>query len=561
MTIIVRGLITKAVMPPKRALGTNRLTASERQIVNTYRQAVNGLTSNIDTAALSRALSSQNIGAAVQSFDWGQFGNVMSTTRLPLLQQITQTGKAEAKALTDVVGRYAFDVTDPRATSWAAARSGELVVQISDQIRDQIRGIITSSFVNQIEPREVRRELEQTVGLFDRWANAVTNQYDRNVSQFVGNGMSLSDAQTKAGVLADSYRDRLIEARASNIARTEIMTAANQGRMISWMQAGDAGLIDLSTAYKEWIAEDDACPDCLDIVEVSGVIPVDEPFDSGDDMPPGHPSCRCTAVLVPADQVDPEVLAAQDAARAERDSASQSNVEELTSETYDTTTTDQTDTTNNEPFTDMASAIEAAGIDNLESAYNILEEYGGQYGLGQIPEMFGYTELPTAVSQAEFDNLIANGAPDLYRGTQSIHDVTKNYNDDFMNGQMFHGRGVYGDGTYTSTFKDTALEYGGGTPNNVMNMTIANGSKTIDHEQIMAMMYEHSAEMQGQIRAAEAARDFAQAEKLTSVMTLMSDPGRAATVMGYDAITVPLPYNPSETYYVILNRGVVRHVR
>ena len=91
--------------------------------------------------------------------------------------------------------------------------------------------------------------------------------------------------------------------------------------MISWLQAGDAGLVDLSTAYKEWIAEDDACPECQEIVEVGGLIPFDEEFENGEMMPPGHPSCRCTAVLVPADQADPDVLAAQEAARSEREAS------------------------------------------------------------------------------------------------------------------------------------------------------------------------------------------------------------------------------------------------
>ena len=92
------------------------------------------------------------------------------------------------------------------------------------------------------------------------------------------------------------------------------MTAANEGRFIAWQQAGDNGLVDLSTAYKEWIAEADSCPDCAD---VDGLFaPVDEPFPDVDEMmPPAHPSCRCTAVLVPADQVDPDVLAEQQAAR------------------------------------------------------------------------------------------------------------------------------------------------------------------------------------------------------------------------------------------------------
>jgi hypothetical protein len=140
------------------------------------------------------------------------------------------------------------------------------------------------------------------------------------------------------------------------IARTEVMTAANQGRFISWQQAGDRGLIDLSTAYKEWIAEDDACDECS---FADGEFALaEEDFESvGEGMPPAHPNCRCTAVLVPAEDVDPAVLEEQAAARAERDGEegpTQPDAEDLTSLTE-------------EPLTPI-DEIAAAAIDEIRSA-------------------------------------------------------------------------------------------------------------------------------------------------------------------------------------------------
>ena len=284
---------------PARPIGTNRLTAAERKIADTFAKAVGDLTAGIETPALSRALSSGSVSNAVQAFDWGAFGFRMSDTRSVLLQQITQTGKAEAKNLAAAVGKYTFNVTDPRAASWAAARSGELVVQVSDSIRSEIRSLITNSFVNQIDPREIARQLSQTVGLHDRWAQAVTKTYDRNFNDFLTQGYSPSDAMDAANRVAETYRGRLLRSRGEMIARTEVMTAANQGRAISWEQAADSGLINRATSEKEWIAEGDACPDCESLD--GEMVLLDDDFSNGESMPPDHPSCRCTAVLVPGE--------------------------------------------------------------------------------------------------------------------------------------------------------------------------------------------------------------------------------------------------------------------
>jgi len=289
--------LQKAANPGRRLLGTKRLTATERAMTSILAEAFRGLTADLDTATLSRALSSRSIGAAVQSFNWSTFGEKMSTTRVALLRQLNDTGVAEARSLGKVVGSFVFDVTDPRATTWAAARSGELVVGIGESVRSEIRQLITSSFVNQIDPRQIAREIPRQIGLFPRWSAAVENSYQSNLSSFLADGLSRVDAETRASSLAVTYRNRLIDARSMMIARTEVMTAANQGRAISWLQAGDSGLVSLAVSSKEWIAEADACEECSSYD--GEIVAASDSFSSGDPMPPAHPNCRCTAVLIP----------------------------------------------------------------------------------------------------------------------------------------------------------------------------------------------------------------------------------------------------------------------
>lgn len=297
MSVSSRRHLHKAANPGSRLLGTKRLTAVERRLTATLAESLRGLTADLDTTVLARALSSRSVGSAIQAFDWTLFGERMSTTRLAMLQQIKETGIAEARSLGKIVGTYAFDVTDPRATAWAATRSGELIVGIGEQLRGEIRQLITSSFVNQIDPREIAREIPRQIGLFPRWAAAVENSYQRNLTSFLADGMGVLDAEGRAARLAEAYRDRLIDARSMMIARTEIMTAANEGRAISWAQAQDNGLVDLSNSSKEWIAEGDACEDCS--IYDGEIVGANDDFSSDDGMPPAHPNCRCTAVLIP----------------------------------------------------------------------------------------------------------------------------------------------------------------------------------------------------------------------------------------------------------------------
>jgi SPP1 gp7 family putative phage head morphogenesis protein len=89
--------------------------------------------------------------------------------------------------------------------------------------------------------------------------------------------------------LSDSYA--FSAERAMVIARTETIRASNQGSLASYTAAG--------VTEKEWTtAEDDRVSEDCEANGAQGPIPIGEDFDSGDDVPPAHPNCRCTIVPV-----------------------------------------------------------------------------------------------------------------------------------------------------------------------------------------------------------------------------------------------------------------------
>lgn len=98
------------------------------------------------------------------------------------------------------------------------------------------------------------------------------------------------------GDFEDAYEDVLAavgdDDRASQIARTETMMAANQGQRDAWVQAVDEGLLERD-AERVWIAtEIGACPICEGLDGETTTL--DGEYSDGSNGPPAHPNCRCT---------------------------------------------------------------------------------------------------------------------------------------------------------------------------------------------------------------------------------------------------------------------------
>jgi SPP1 gp7 family putative phage head morphogenesis protein len=155
---------------------------------------------------------------------------------------------AEQRSAAD---RRDFTATDPRAIEWAREHATELIDDMDDTTREAIQEAIASGLEGDLDRDEVVDDI--------------------------------------LDVIDD-------EDRASMIAHTETMDAANEGLAASWDNAVEEGLLP-ADVQKRWIAtgDDNMCDECE---AVNGeVVDLDDDFSVGDD-PPLHPHCRCTMGIV-----------------------------------------------------------------------------------------------------------------------------------------------------------------------------------------------------------------------------------------------------------------------
>lgn len=284
----------------------------EAVIARAFQQAVNQFRQGVTTPIVADAIR-QSVEAALRALPTGGFIGDLQPIVDGIVREIIKSGRAEATALNMANRRvglnFAFDVADPRAVEWARLRAGELVKGVTDEIEQIIQDTIAETLEGNISVTEAQRRIRRTIGLHERWQKAVNNTHARLVKQNLASGMTEEQALQAAQTAAEKYQERLIRARAKNIARTEVATAQNEGRWQAWQQAGDAGYVNMKTAMKEWRTAPEfvssktvVCPYCAPLDGKR--IPVDQNFYTGlrsrpeVKMPPAHPSCRCRAVLI-----------------------------------------------------------------------------------------------------------------------------------------------------------------------------------------------------------------------------------------------------------------------
>ena len=254
------------------------LTINVDSVLQTVRDSITAVINN------AGALAGQEIQPLIQATpDWGN--------------AYTITGKPKTK--------FTFDIHNPAADLFAERQAGRLVTAVNDSMRLAIRQIISESFSKQISVPYTAKKLRQVIGLHPRWATAVDKFYDRTYNDLIKKGLKHDKALERTNVLTDRYRQRLIRARSTMIARTEIQIAQNMGRQLAWQQAVDGGWV-AGDSMKQWqtVYKNNAGgPACDKCAPLNGVqVRWDMAFDNGLLMPPAHPHCRCTAFLVPPDR-------------------------------------------------------------------------------------------------------------------------------------------------------------------------------------------------------------------------------------------------------------------
>ena len=248
----------------------------------------------------------QDLVAQVAQTVWGKQASHITTS---LREEAARSGEGafhevRPGVLTQQLG-IRFDYVNPRATLWAQEHAGLLITQLTDTVAATVQSIVTRAVATGMGPRDLASLLSQVVYLHDRYAGAVMNYRIGLETQGTLPG-------TRIDELVAAYHDQLLDTRAETIARTELLTAMNEGKLEAFTQAQEAGLLT-ATAQKVWITGEDervCSPDnpksskdgpwCepMDGVQV----PLDEPFvlDDGSsiDTPPLHPLCRCTLEII-----------------------------------------------------------------------------------------------------------------------------------------------------------------------------------------------------------------------------------------------------------------------
>lgn len=250
-----------------------------------------------------------NSGSAgvVSAIDWAAFEAALSA---PWLQGIKDT---QARAMRGVLGivedeipaevnlvitkqeiTARFDLVNPEAVRVAARQAAEAVLQVSASTKRSIREIVRRGQLGLLTVDQQARRIRQLIGLTERQTASVLN-FEAGLIERGVTGTRLER------MVARKYQ-QVLARRASTIARSETIRAANLGQQNLWRQAADQGLIDRDTAQKRWIITpgDRTCPICI---PMDGQLrPLEEPFVSpfngaATQTPPIHVAGRCAMAL------------------------------------------------------------------------------------------------------------------------------------------------------------------------------------------------------------------------------------------------------------------------
>jgi len=166
--------------------------------------------------------------------------------------------------------------------------AGELVVNISQEIKQTISALINQGFENKETISDIADSIKKNIGLAKNQAVASAKYYNKLREQ--------GHTKKRARELADRYVNRQLKRRAENIARTETARASTMGIMHSWDIGEERGFV-LPEAQKRWITANDerTCPICGPLHNET--VPRGTDFPGGYDAPPAHPSCRCSVSL------------------------------------------------------------------------------------------------------------------------------------------------------------------------------------------------------------------------------------------------------------------------
>jgi hypothetical protein len=305
-------------------------------------------------AAISDGVVLAEITAAIEVGDYSKVYALLNITN-PVFRPLTRGLQDAFERLADArvaefparletpVGsiKFRFDVRNERAETWLKQQSSDLVTRISDDVRNNIRNVMTDAIARGQNPRQTAldivgridpatgKRVGGIVGLTknqERWAASARRKLESGDETYFD--MALRDKRFDATVrkaftsgkplpvdtvqkLVTRYKDNALRYRGEQIAITETIAALNKAEDESIRQAVASGAIRAQDVRREWDDVGDTHTRHTHRQMRGQTVGLDEPFvtPEGDRlMYPGDPSlgaraseivgCRCRVKII-----------------------------------------------------------------------------------------------------------------------------------------------------------------------------------------------------------------------------------------------------------------------
>lgn len=278
-----------------------RLAALSRTAANSVRvDLVGGITSfkrRISLDALAKAWETSDYGRLFAEIPWADLPADLEKA----LHRLVGTAKSAAdlqveKLPPNVNENLRFDVSNPALKSFLDRRTGALIHGIQADTQQIVQDAVARSFTEGLTPADVARQIRDSIGLLPRQERQLANYRA---------GLEAQGLDTeRIDSFSENFESRILDFRASMIARNETRRAAQEGQFAVWREGVSQGLIDRESAQKEWVVDGDPCEICdpMDGVRVG----LDEPwlvtFPNGEmrsiySPADTHINCECGAEL------------------------------------------------------------------------------------------------------------------------------------------------------------------------------------------------------------------------------------------------------------------------
>jgi len=189
-----------------------------------------------------------------------------------------------------------MELAHPMAANFAKTHAADLVQELTQKGQKGLNRIMLHAFNEGLAPKQSAVLIEKCIGLLE--SDVV--QIEKLMGRLAGEGVAQAEIDKQTARLAK----RLLRRRATVIARTESIRAANAGQGMLWeANSGRAGGLP-SNIQKEWIVTPDDRLDPTVCLPMAGQrVQMNALFITGTNdnvpYPPAHPMCRCAMGLVP----------------------------------------------------------------------------------------------------------------------------------------------------------------------------------------------------------------------------------------------------------------------